>query len=242
MFPGLGTLINVVAIIAGGLIGMAVGNRMPERMREALIYTNGIAVLFIGMAGALSGMLVLENGSLVSTNSMLVVISLVLGTFFGELANIDERVTRFGAWLKEKSGNSDDPKFVEGFVTASMTVAIGAMAVVGSVNDALFGDISVLTLKATLDCIIILTMTCTLGRGCAFSAVSVALVQGTLTVLALIFGPLMTDAALANLGLVGSILIFCVGINLVWGNRIRVLSMLPAILLAPVAAYLPMLF
>ena len=138
-----------------------------------------------------------------------------------------------------KSGNARDKEFVNAFVTASLTVCIGAMAIVGSIQDGLVGDYSVLATKAILDLIIIMVMSCSLGRGAVFSAVPVALFQGSITALAGLLRPAMTEAALANLSLVGNVLIFCVGINLVWGKKIRVANLLPAIVAAVVAAFLP---
>lgn len=237
--PGLGTVVNVVAIIIGGALGVAVGDRMSAQMRASLLSANGVAVMFIGCAGALAGMLSVQGGFLVSGRAMLVVGCVVAGAFLGELANLDGLVARFGEWLKEKSGNAKEQRFVEGFATASMTVAVGAMAVIGAVSDALFGDLSILATKAVLDFVIVMAMACSLGRGCVFSAVSVGVVQGGVTIAALAAGPFATQAALANLGLVGSILIFCVGVNLVWGDKIKVLNMLPALILAPLAALLP---
>lgn len=124
-------------------------------------------------------------------------------------------------------------------MTASLTVCIGAMAIVGSIQDGLFGDYSILATKAVLDFIIILVMTCSLGKGCAFSAISVALFQGSITCLAQFIRPLMTDSALTNLSLIGNILIFCVGVNLVWGKKVRVANLLPAIVIAVSIAFLP---
>ena len=170
---------------------------------------------------------------------MLVVLSLALGTVIGELIGIERGFERFGAWLKVKTGNSGDRQFVDGFVTASLTVCIGAMAIVGAIQDGITGDFSTLAVKAVLDFIIVAVMTSSLGKGCAFSAIPVLVFEGAVTLLARLVSPVMTDAAVANLSLVGAVLIFCVGVNLVWDKRIRVANMLPAVLLAVGAAYLP---
>ena len=114
------------------------------------------------------------------------------------------------------------------------------MAIVGSIQDGLLGDSSILVTKAVLDLIIIMVMTCSMGKGCVFSAIPVFLLQGSITCLARLIQPIMTDAALANLSLVGNILIFCVGINLVWDKKIRVANLLPAIVIAVTAAFLPL--
>ena len=125
------------------------------------------------------------------------------------------------------------------FVTATLTVCIGAMAIVGAIQDGIFGDPSILLAKAVLDFIIVMVMTCSMGKGCIFSAIPVALFQGSVTLLARLIKPIMTEAALANLSLIGSILIFCVGINLIWKKQIRVANLLPAIVIAVVIAFLP---
>ena len=236
---GLGTLINCAAIVAGGILGAWFGKLLKERYRETLGKVCAVAVLFIGIAGALEGMLSLEGTALVSGRAMLITICLALGGFVGELCNIEGGFERFGSWLKVKTGNAKDKLFVEGFVTASLTVCIGAMAIVGSIQDGLEGDYSTLATKAVLDLVIILVMTCSLGKGCMFSAIPVAVLQGSVTLLARLIKPLMTEAALGNLSLIGSILIFCVGVNLVWDKRIRVANLLPAIVFAVIAAFLP---
>lgn len=237
---GLGTVINVAGIIAGGLLGKLCGRFLSERYQDTLNKTCGICVLFIGIAGALEGMLRVEGNSVISGSSMLVVGCLALGALLGELLNIEDKFEGFGEWLKIKTGNGKEKKFVEGFVTASLTVSIGAMAIVGAIEDGIFGDYSILATKAVLDLIIILIMTCSMGKGCIFSAIPVTVLQGVVTLLARLIKPLMTEAALSNLSLIGSILIFCVGVNLVWGKKIRVANLLPAIVLAVAAAFLPL--
>lgn len=235
----MGTLINVVAIILGGVCGRVFGKFLSERYQDTLNKVCGVSVLFIGIAGALEGMLAIENNAIVSGRAMLIVICLALGALIGELLNIEDKFERFGEWLKLKTGNAKEKMFVEGFVTASLTVCIGAMAIVGAIEDGIFGDYSILITKAILDFIIIIVMTGSMGKGCAFSAIPVGILQGSVTLLAKFIKPIMTTAALANLSLIGSILIFCVGLNLVWGKKIRVANLLPAIVLAVIFAFLP---
>lgn len=237
--PGLGTIINVVGILLGGICGLLFGKLLKERHQQTLTRVCGVSVLFIGISGALEHMVTVEGASLVSGRAMLIVLCLAIGGLLGELMNIEGGFERFGSWLKVKTGNAKDKQFVEGFVTASLTVCIGAMAIVGAIQDGIEGDYATLATKAVLDLVIILVMTCSLGKGCIFSAIPVAVLQGGVTALARLIKPLMTEAALANLSLIGSILIFCVGINLVWDKRIRVANLLPAIVLAVIAAFLP---
>ena len=236
---GLGTIINSAAIIVGGVFGHLFGKILNERIQDSLQKASGICVLFIGIAGAMEGMLKLSGSSLSAGRSMFIVASLALGALVGEILNIEHGFERFVEWLKVKTGNAKDKSFVEGFVTASLTVCIGAMAVVGSIKDGISGDYSILVTKAILDLIIITVMTCSLGKGCAFSAIPVAVFQGLITALARLIKPLMTDGALANLSLIGSILIFCVGVNLVWDKRIKVANLLPSLVFAVAIAFLP---
>ena len=239
---GLGTIINSAAIVAGGLIGHFTGKLFRQDQQESLTKACGISVLFISIAGAMQGMLHIDNGEILSGKSMLVVLCLALGTIIGEIIGIEKGFEHFGEWLKVKSGNSGDKRFVNAFVTASLTVCIGAMAIVGAIQDGISGDYSTLAVKAVLDFIIITVMTSSLGKGCTFSAVPVFLFEGAVTVLARIISPVMTETVVAYLSLVGSVLIFCVGLNLVWGKKVRVANMLPAVIFAVAAAYLPWAF
>lgn len=235
---GLGTIINTAAIILGGFSGHLFGKALKERHQTSLTSACGVSVLFIGIAGAMQGMLSIQEGVISSGQTMLVTICLAIGTLIGEIVNIEDAFERFGEWLKIKSGNAKDKDFVNAFVTASLTVCIGAMAIVGAIQDGIFGDWSLLATKAVLDFIIIMVMTCSLGKGCAFSSIPVFLFEGTITVFATFLRPLMTDLAMDYLSLIGSILIFCVGLNLVWGKKIRVANMLPSVVLAVVAAFI----
>ena len=237
-----GTIINTLAIILGGLIGYFFGRFISDRLQETLGLANGISVLFIGMAGAFSGMLTLDGGNLSSSHSILIVLSLAFGGLLGEIINIEKFFEDFGLWLKKKTGNEKDGGFVNGFVTASLTVCIGAMAIVGSIQDGLLSDYSTLAVKGLLDFIIIMVMTCSMGKGAIFSFVPVFLLEGSMTLLARFLKPIMTDLALSYLSLVGSVLIFCVGVNLVWGKKIRVANLLPSLVFAVIFAFLPFSF
>lgn len=237
---GLGTIINTAAIVAGGLFGHFFGRLLNENTQDTLTKVCGVSTLFIAISGAMEGMLAVEGGVVTSHNAMLVIICLAVGALIGELMNIEGAFERFGEWLKIKTGNARDKGFVDAFVTASLTVCIGAMAIVGSIQDGITGDYSILAMKAVLDLIIIAVMTCSLGKGAIFSAIPVAAFQGSITLLAGLVRSVMTEAALANLSLVGNVLIFCVGTNLVWGKKIRVANLLPAIVIAVIAAFLPM--
>ena len=128
---GLGTCINVAGIVAGGIIGLLFGKVMEERYQSTLMKATGVCVLFIGISGALEEMMTVSQGRLNTRGTMMVIGSFAIGSLLGEWLNIELRMEQFGNWLKAKTGTDRDAGFVEGFVTASLTVCIGAMAVVG---------------------------------------------------------------------------------------------------------------
>ena len=236
---GLGTIINVAAIVVGGLFGIFFGRFIGERHRDTLCKACGLAVIFIGAAGAFQGMFSVTDGKIVYGGDFLIIGCLALGALLGELIDIEGKFETFGAWLKRKTHSTEDGNFIEGFVSASFTVCIGAMAIVGSINDGLYGDCTVLVTKSILDLIILMVMAASLGKGTIFSAIPVALLQGGVTALSVLMKPIMTETALLYLSVVGNILIFCVGINLVFGKKIKVANLLPAIVLAVACAFLP---
>lgn len=235
----MGTLINMAAILAGGLTGLLVGKAISKRFQDILYMVCGISTLFIGIGGVMQHMLTVEANTLNTQGTMMVLASLTLGALIGEGINIEKRFELFGAWLKGKTGNSGDPAFIDGFVTASLTVCIGAMAIVGAIEDGLSGDYSILAAKSVLDLVIICIMTASMGKGCIFSLIPVGLLQGSVTALALVLKPVMTEAALSNLSYVGSVLIFCVGLNLVWDKKVKVANLLPSVVIAVLCAFLP---
>ncbi len=229
---GLGTIINMAAIVAGGGIGLIGGKWLNQKCQETLIRAMGVCVIVVGLAGALEKMLTVSGKSLVAGGTMMLVVSMALGGLLGELLNLDGRMEGFGRWLREKSGNGQDNRFLDAFIAATMTVCIGAMAVVGAVQDGIYGDYTILAAKALMDFVIILVMASSMGKGCLFSAIPVGVFQGSITLLATVVEPFLTTGALNNLSLVGAVLIFCVGVNLIWKNTIRVANLLPALLVA----------
>ena len=221
-FAGVGTLINVAGIILGGLIGLGSGKFLTEKIQHTLQEACALAVIFLGASGALKNL-----------DTMLLIASLIGGGFIGAIIDIDGKFERLGIWLRSRSGNDGDAKFVDAFVTASLTVCIGAMAVIGAINDRLLHDATILIAKSALDMIIILVMTASLGKGCIFSCVSVGIFQGAITFLAGFLEPIMTEIALANLSSIGNVLIFGVGVNLLFPERkISVANLLPALIIA----------
>lgn len=229
---GLGTLINSAFVLAGGLLGFLFGKALKDSYQEIMVKACGVSTVFIGAGGAFRHMLTITNGQLGTTGEMLLVISLCLGGLVGEILGIEHNLERFGEWLKVRSHSERDPRFIEGFTSASFTLCIGAMAIIGPMNDALYHDYTILTTKGILDMIIVMALTASLGKGAVFSVIPMAIWQGLMTLLAAFIGPLMTDTMLSRLSLVGNVLIFGVGVNLAFGKKIKVANYLPALVIA----------
>ena len=233
---GLGTIFNVAAIIAGGILGLFFRKGLKPRFQEILMQVMSVSVMFLGLSGALSGLLeVNADGSLASTRSMILIFSLLLGSLAGEALNIEGGMERFGVWLRKRANAGDDDGFLNAFLTASLTVCVGAMAVVGSIQDGLMGDYSMLAAKALLDMVIIMVYASTMGKGVIFSAIPVGIFQGSITALAGLVAPLLTDAAVLGLSFVGSVLVFCLGANMAFQKNFHVANMLPSLVVAAVS-------
>ena len=233
---GLGTIVNCAAVLAGSLAGILIKGGLPKRFETTIFQAVGLAVVFIGLGGALSGLLKLSDGTLSTQYTMLMVLSLVLGAVLGEALNIEQGLENLGARLKkrvpEKYAGST---FVEGFVTASMLFFVGAMAIVGALEDGLSGDHSVLFAKSVLDGVSSVLLSASLGFGVAVSVLPVLVYQGGITLLAQLLKPLLSDTLILQMSAIGSILIFAIGLNMLFDKKLKVGNLLPAI-------FLPILF
>lgn len=234
---GLGTIINTAAVVAGGLIGLVLKNGLKKQMQESLMQACGVATIFIGAAGALSKMLIFGENGLETQGTMLLIFSLVLGSLVGEWLDIEKRMDVLGEKIKKAVRAQNDNLFVEGFVNVSLIICVGAMAIVGSIQDGISGDYSLLAAKAILDMIIVLVFASTYGIGAVFSAVPILVYQGSITILAAFGGSFIGEAVISDLAFVGSVLIFCVGVNIAFGKKFKVGNMLPA-LVVPVVYHL----
>jgi uncharacterized membrane protein YqgA involved in biofilm formation len=233
---GLGTLVNVSTIIAGSCLGLVLRNGLPKKWQETIIYGVGISVIVIGLQMALK-----------SNNLMIVILSLVFGIILGEIINIENRLNKLGEFLGKKvskgkkletTGKAQNEvvanAIAEGFVTATLIYCIGAMAIIGAINDGLRGDYSVLFAKSILDGIVSIILTANLGIGVAFSAISVGVYQGILTLLASALGPFMTDSLITEISATGGVMIVAIGFNMIKITKIRIANMLPGILFVPI--------
>ncbi|PIP36518.1 MAG: DUF554 domain-containing protein [Desulfobacterales bacterium CG07_land_8_20_14_0_80_52_14] len=216
----IGTWVNTGAIISGGLIGIGIGKRLPERIKTIVMHALGLSTLLIGLQMALSGKkLLLTLGCLLA------------GAVVGEAVNIEGAVERLGVWLKKRA-RSDSSSFVEGFVTASVLFCTGAMVIVGSIQDGTTGDTSTLLVKSLLDGMSSIALASSFGIGVAFSGLSVLVVQGTITLLASHLAFLQEPAVLEAVTATGGLLIVGIGFNLVGHSRIRIGNMIPALAFA----------
>ena len=230
--PGLGTLINGLAVITGGLLGLVFRRGLPQRFQDTLMQALGLSSIFIGISGSLEKMLQIQNGFVSVQGTLLAVLSLAAGALLGDWINLEHRFEQLGLWLKKKTGSEKDSRFMQGFLTASLTICIGAMAIVGALQDGLSADPSLLITKAVLDCLIIMIFTSAFGKGAVFAVFTLVFFQGSITILAQFIAPLLTAPMFDNLSMIGSMLIFCVGINLMFNTKIRVANLLPALLIA----------
>ena len=223
-----GTFVNTGAVVAGSLLGVMIGKRLPDRIKTIVMQALGLSVILIGLQMALSG-----------TRPLLVIGSILLGALTGELMDIEGRIAAIGEWLKRRF-RSESSTFVQGLVTASVLYCTGAMVIVGSIRDGTVGDPSILYIKSLLDGVASIAFASSLGVGVAFSALSVFAIQGAITLLAsklaFLQGPGVIEAVTAT----GGLLILGIGINILEIKQIRVGNLVPALVYAALAAlYLP---
>lgn len=228
---GLGTIINTAAVVVGGLIGMRLKSGLKKSMQDILMQACGLASLFIGAAGALSKMLTFKDGVLETQGTMLLIFSLVLGSVLGEWLNIEQKMDFVGEKIKKAVGANNDNLFVDGFVNVSLVICVGAMAIVGSIQDGISGDYSLLTAKAILDLVIVIVFASTYGLGAVFSAAAIFVYQGAITLAAAFLGNFVSDVIINDLTFIGSTLIFCVGVNIAFGKKFKVGNMLPSLII-----------
>lgn len=237
---GLGTLVNIVAILVGSAAGVWFGGRLPERTTRTVTDALGLMVLVIG---GLNVMALRDQAYMDAVGSgftlLVVLAALLIGGITGSLARIEDRLGSLGGWLQMKLVRGDQDgssraRFIEGYVDASLLFCIGPMAVLGSLSDGLGKGIDQLALKSVLDGFAALAFAATLGWGVAASAISVGVWQGLLTVLAVLLGSLLPDAVVASVTATGGVLLLGVGLRLLQARAVPVGDLLPALIVAPV--------
>ncbi|MCE5202878.1 MAG: DUF554 domain-containing protein [Actinomycetia bacterium] len=248
--PGIGVITNVLAVLAGTTIGLLFGRLIADRFRQIAFVAIGLSTMVIGAAMAIGGLNDLGETSIGSYAALVLVGSLVLGALTGEGLRIEYYLERFGHWLQDIAGRlpvlfpgrTTEPgekghTLVEGFVTASLLFCVGAMTILGSLQDGL-GDPSLLYLKALLDGIAAIALATTLGAGVGLSIIPVAVIQGGLALGAAGLKPYITDPVVFAIELAGGALIFAIGLDLTGIKRLPIGNILPAILYAAAVAAL----
>jgi uncharacterized membrane protein YqgA involved in biofilm formation len=240
---GIGTMTNVVAIVIGGLIGVALGGKFPERTNRTVMDGAGIAVLVLGGLNMMS----LMNPEYVTAVTgagtfLVVVVSVVFGGAIGSLLRLEDRIASLGGFLHEKfsGGNNDNVKrarFIDGFVNASLIMAVGPMGILGALSDGMGQGADTLFLKSLLDFIGSIAFGASMGIGVAASAVSVGLWQGLVTAFAAIVGAGIAPAFIASITATGGILMIGIGLRLLNIRQIAIADLLPALLIAPVLTW-----
>lgn len=215
-------VVNAVVVILGGLLGLLFGGKLKEVHTETIVNALGICTMVIGITSAVT-----------TSNILIVILCLVIGTITGELLKIEHRLDTLGDWLKSKVAKNGGGRFTEGFVTASLLFCVGSMAIMGSFDAGLRGDYNTIFAKSALDCVMAVTFAATMGVGVLFSSATVLVYQGALTLLADVVEPFLSAAVVTEMSAVGGVMLIGTGMNILslTQKRIRVGNMLPAIVL-----------
>lgn len=222
----IGTILNIVTVLIGGGLGVLLGQRLPERMRETVLHGLGLVTLVVGV-----------HLTLETQNVLIVLVSILIGAILGEWWRIDVGLERLSEWLRVRVGRRASPHnqahFTEGFVTASLVFCVGPMTILGSIQDGLTGDYSLLVIKSVLDGFAALAFASSLGIGVLFSVLTILVYQGGLTLAAGLAQNAFSEAMIAEMTATGGVMILAIGLLLLDVRRIRVANLLPALLIAP---------
>ena len=246
----MGTILNMITILVGSGIGVLIGHRMPERTRDTVTDALGLITLVIGALSVVALTSAAFTDSVGKAAPLLIVMgALVIGGIIGSLMRIEHRLEQFGGWIqrlmarkKTLDTSAERNKFVEGFVDASLVFCIGPLAILGALSDGLGHGIEQLALKSTLDGFASLAFAASLGWGVALSALSVGIVQGSLTVLGVVAGSVLSNALIDAITATGGILLLGVGLRMLRIKAVPVGDMLPALIVAPALAALVAVF
>jgi uncharacterized membrane protein YqgA involved in biofilm formation len=231
-----GTLLNAFAVLIGATIGILVGSRMPLRIQQTL--TDGLGLFTLAIAFALALQLLMDRTAPAGTD-LIVLASLLVGGGIGELLHLTERVDGLGDWFQRRLSRGDGPSRIsEGFVTASLVFCVGPLTILGSIQNGLTGDIQLLAVKSVLDGFASIAFAAALGTGVYLSIVTILIVQGGLATLAWLVGANVDPAAISAASAVGGVILLGVGFRLLEIKRVRVISFLPALVLAPIFVWL----
>jgi len=213
----LGTIVNTIAILVGGTLGLIFRRGISDRFKSTVMKALGLAVFMIGLAGALR-----------SENILLLIFSMVIGSLVGEAMNIEDKLDRFGKWIESRSGQGEG-QVAKGFVVTSLMYCVGAMAIVGALESGLTGNHETLYAKSLLDGVTAVIFASTLGIGVLFSAGSVFLYQGAITMAAGALATVLVEAVIIEMSAIGGLLIMGIAMNILEFKRVPVGNMLPAV-------------
>ncbi|GAA0733026.1 DUF554 domain-containing protein [Clostridium oceanicum] len=222
-------IINAVAIVIGSTIGLIFKKGISKKYTDAIMVGLGLCTIYIGISGALKG-----------KNTLILIISMVIGVTIGTWIDIDKKINTFGSWLgsKNKSSSNDSISVSEGFITSSLLFCVGAMTIVGSLNAGLSGDNKMLFTKSVLDLISSTMLSVSFGIGVLFSAAFVLLFQGSIVLFAQYLEPFLTNSAIAEINCIGSLMIIALGLNIIGVTKIKVANYLPGIIIAPILCFI----
>lgn len=223
MIKGLGTLINIATVLIGGSAGLIVGTRLRKSLNQAVLSVMGLVTMVVGIQMALE-----------TKNILIVIFSLVIGTVIGELVNIEALVNRVGQKLERKFSKTKDGRFAQAFVATSLLFCVGPMTILGSIQDGLTGDYSLLATKSMLDGFAAMMFAAAMGVGVLFSALTVLMIQGGLTLFAGSLSGLMTQAVITEITGIGGVMVISIGLGIVGIKKLNTANMLPALAVAPI--------
>jgi len=240
VFPGFGTLVNVITVIVGSSIGLLLGHRLPQRTRDTVTDALGLVTLLIGALSAFQVNSQAMSGAVGSSAPVLIVLgSLLIGGIAGSLIDIERRLEGFGVWLQFRfKAKGSQARFVEAFVSSSLVFCVGPLTILGSLSDGLGLGTDQLLLKATLDGFASIAFAASLGVGVMASALAVGVIQGSLTLVGVLVGDFLPDPHLAAITATGGLLLVGVGIRLLQLKAIPVGNLLPALVVAPLLVQL----
>lgn len=239
---GLGTIVNVALVLAGGAAGLLLKKILSSRLTDTIMQGLGLAVFIIGISGTLSAAFTVEDGKISAQYTLMMIISLAVGALAGELINIESKLEAFAEMCEKKFvADGKASTFAQGFVSASLIFCVGAMAIVGAIEDGINGNPGILIAKSALDAVTAMIFASTMGIGVLFSAVAVGVYQGFITLLATFIAPYLNDEVIVQMSLIGSVLILGIGLNMLKIAKIKVGNLLPAVFV-PVVYYIIRLF
>ncbi|HAX02361.1 MAG: hypothetical protein A2Y45_03605 [Tenericutes bacterium GWC2_34_14] len=224
----MGTIINAIAIVVATILGIIFKKGLPEKIQKGVMVSLGIGLIALSLGWFLKDFFAIENNTLTTEGDLLIIVSLVIGVIIGEWIDIEERLNKWAEGIEKKYNL---PPLAKGFIAATLIFCVGAMAIVGSIKDGLYGDMTTLLIKSALDFVTAMILASVLGIGVIFSAISVLIYQGAITLLAMFGANMLSPEIIHSLSMVGNILLIGIGINFLEIKRIKVANMLPALLI-----------